>query len=120
MPHVWSSPATIDRSLRAMTEMLTVSLTPSLVAITLTRSEEHTSELQSQSNLVCRLLLEITRLNFMSNTQLVYSDQCNNDLYAYLSWLYETVLLLHNLLAADGSLYVHLDWRVTHYAIVLL
>src|SRR2546430_6819023 len=27
-------------------------------AQTLTRSEEHTSELQSQSNLVCRLLLE--------------------------------------------------------------
>src|SRR2546430_12634236 len=27
-------------------------------AIHLTRSEEHTSELQSQSNLVCRLLLE--------------------------------------------------------------
>src|SRR5256886_13235267 len=26
--------------------------------LTLTRSEEHTSELQSQSNLVCRLLLE--------------------------------------------------------------
>src|SRR2546427_1000410 len=27
-------------------------------AITVARSEEHTSELQSQSNLVCRLLLE--------------------------------------------------------------
>src|SRR2546427_10977275 len=27
-------------------------------AIAITRSEEHTSELQSQSNLVCRLLLE--------------------------------------------------------------
>src|SRR5688572_31138288 len=27
------------------------------------RSEEHTSELQSQSNLVCRLLLEIKKLN---------------------------------------------------------
>src|SRR5688572_31321483 len=27
----------------------------------LARSEEHTSELQSQSNLVCRLLLEITK-----------------------------------------------------------
>src|SRR5256886_3438982 len=26
--------------------------------VTITRSEEHTSELQSQSNLVCRLLLE--------------------------------------------------------------
>src|SRR2546427_6009658 len=31
-------------------------LAPSL--ITMSRSEEHTSELQSQSNLVCRLLLE--------------------------------------------------------------
>src|SRR2546430_4084723 len=28
------------------------------LATTITRSEEHTSELQSQSNLVCRLLLE--------------------------------------------------------------
>src|SRR2546430_12440850 len=30
---------------------------------TLTRSEEHTSELQSQSNLVCRLLLEKKKKN---------------------------------------------------------
>src|SRR5256886_12440415 len=30
----------------------------SLMALTIARSEEHTSELQSQSNLVCRLLLE--------------------------------------------------------------
>src|SRR5688572_31708938 len=33
-------------------------VTSGLLAITLQRSEEHTSELQSQSNLVCRLLLE--------------------------------------------------------------
>src|SRR2546427_1319879 len=31
---------------------------PSVTCVTHTRSEEHTSELQSQSNLVCRLLLE--------------------------------------------------------------
>src|SRR2546430_5479418 len=30
---------------------------------TVTRSEEHTSELQSQSNLVCRLLLEKKKIN---------------------------------------------------------
>src|SRR2546427_8596720 len=30
---------------------------------TLARSEEHTSELQSQSNLVCRLLLEKKKIN---------------------------------------------------------
>src|SRR2546430_7057011 len=35
---------------------ISVPLTPSLT--TRNRSEEHTSELQSQSNLVCRLLLE--------------------------------------------------------------
>lgn len=62
----------------------------------------------------------MTGRNFMSNTQLAYSDQWNNDLDAYLSWLYEALLLLHKLLAVDGSLYVHLDWRATHYARVLL
>src|SRR2546430_13061996 len=33
---------------------------------TLSRSEEHTSELQSQSNLVCRLLLEKKKQNVTS------------------------------------------------------
>src|SRR2546430_7768799 len=32
------------------------------------RSEEHTSELQSQSNLVCRLLLEKKKKNEINNT----------------------------------------------------
>src|SRR5256886_5097693 len=35
------------------------------------RSEEHTSELQSQSNLVCRLLLEKKKVNHMSTLILV-------------------------------------------------
>src|SRR2546430_916077 len=39
--------------------------------LTVVRSEEHTSELQSQSNLVCRLLLEKkklkTKLSLLSN-----------------------------------------------------
>src|SRR5438270_4154109 len=38
------------------------------------RSEEHTSELQSQSNLVCRLLLEKKKLkNFEVPGELVYA-----------------------------------------------
>src|SRR2546430_12724031 len=32
-----------------------------------TRSEEHTSELQSQSNLVCRLLLEKKKTNYYTH-----------------------------------------------------
>src|SRR2546427_6725828 len=37
------------------------------------RSEEHTSELQSQSNLVCRLLLEKKKKNI--NTQIITTQQ---------------------------------------------
>src|SRR2546430_7700746 len=40
----------------------------------LTRSEEHTSELQSQSNLVCRLLLEKKKIAKIH--QIVYYTQC--------------------------------------------
>src|SRR2546430_3012981 len=35
------------------------------------RSEEHTSELQSQSNLVCRLLLEKKKYQYESNVSLL-------------------------------------------------
>src|SRR2546430_8549677 len=53
------------------------------------RSEEHTSELQSQSNLVCRLLLEkkkknliVSKLNSRGRTclpsLLLCTDQCNS------------------------------------------
>src|SRR2546430_11638836 len=37
------------------------------------RSEEHTSELQSQSNLVCRLLLEKKKKRHQSHTCIDYS-----------------------------------------------
>src|SRR2546427_3173890 len=36
------------------------------------RSEEHTSELQSQSNLVCRLLLEKKKSRFLGRPDLLY------------------------------------------------
>src|SRR2546430_8333829 len=38
------------------------------------RSEEHTSELQSQSNLVCRLLLEKKKRNFINLTFVYHFD----------------------------------------------
>src|SRR5688572_32772013 len=37
------------------------------------RSEEHTSELQSQSNLVCRLLLEKKKKQKLTNNTITYS-----------------------------------------------
>src|SRR2546430_4516306 len=38
------------------------------------RSEEHTSELQSQSNLVCRLLLEKKKQTALSSIQLIQAS----------------------------------------------
>lgn len=49
-----------------------------------------------------------------------FSDTWRNDLDQYLQWLYETLRLLHALLTDTGSLYVHLDWRIAHYARIML
>src|SRR2546430_7779459 len=50
--------AKIRGSLRRLKQQLPRGRALSELRITAERSEEHTSELQSQSNLVCRLLLE--------------------------------------------------------------
>src|SRR2546430_12581261 len=47
---------------------LTLSRSSSARSMNNERSEEHTSELQSQSNLVCRLLLEKKKLHQSSDT----------------------------------------------------
>ena len=38
----------------------------------------------------------------------------------YLEHLYPRLVLMHRLLADDGSLYLHLDWRAVHHARLLL
>ncbi len=62
----------------------------------------------------------MTGRDFMSGSALAYSDRWQGDLEAYIPWLATTLRLLHALLAEDGCLYVHLDWRVAHYARILL
>jgi adenine-specific DNA-methyltransferase len=51
--------------------------------------------------------------------QKAYRDTWGRGLDSYLQWLYETAVLLHELLAEDGSVYVHLDEHVVHYAKVV-
>ncbi len=43
-----------------------------------------------------------------------------DDLDAYLDFLYQRLLLMHRLLAPDGTLYLHLDWHASAYARLLL
>src|SRR2546430_3716500 len=52
------------------------------------RSEEHTSELQSQSNLVCRLLLEKKKYNLkwvenQGRTQIYQCNDAKNTIYTH-------------------------------------
>ncbi len=47
--------------------------------------------------------------------QKAYRDTWGRGLDSYLQWFYETAILLRELLTEDGSLFVHLDWHVSHY-----
>ena len=48
-----------------------------------------------------------------------YNDSWTS-IEAYLSMLYPRLIRMHDLLSADGTLYLHLDWRAVHFAKVLL
>ncbi len=52
--------------------------------------------------------------------QKAYRDTWGKGLDSYLQWFYETALLLKELLANDGSIYVHLDWHAGHYVKAVL
>ena len=51
---------------------------------------------------------------------LAYSDQWERGLNSFLSMIHERLLLMRDLLAEDGSLYLHCDWRLApHMRLVL-
>lgn len=50
--------------------------------------------------------------------QIQYTDIWAND--NYLQFMYERLLLLKELLAEDGVIYVHMDWRRAHYIKIIL
>jgi len=52
--------------------------------------------------------------------QKAYRDTWGRGLDSYLQWFYDTVALLRELLREEGSVYVHLDYRVAHYAKLVL
>jgi adenine-specific DNA-methyltransferase len=48
--------------------------------------------------------------------QKAYRDTWASGLDSYLQWFYECVTRLRELLSETGSIYIHLDWHVVHYA----
>lgn len=45
--------------------------------------------------------------------EIAYRDTWGKGISSYLTMMYERLKLMHNLLAEDGSIYVHIDWRVS-------
>src|SRR2546430_12679663 len=62
-PHHGPVPRVRRRELRVFLMITPAAAVEKAAVLTEARSEEHTSELQSQSNLVCRLLLEKKKNN---------------------------------------------------------
>lgn len=52
--------------------------------------------------------------------EIAYRDTWGKGISSYLSMMYERLKLMHKLLAEDGSIYVHADWRVIDYLRLIL
>jgi len=49
-----------------------------------------------------------------------YKDTWSGGIASYLKYMYERLVLMKELLAENGSIYVHLDWHVGHYIKVMM
>lgn len=49
-----------------------------------------------------------------------YKDTWSGGIASYLKYMYERLVLMRELLAENGSIYVHLDWHVGHYVKVIM
>src|SRR5438270_10074760 len=69
----WGRQVLVAAEASCVTSVASIHLRTRRASATRVRSEEHTSELQSQSNLVCRLLLEKKKNNNPNVTRLRYT-----------------------------------------------
>ncbi len=52
--------------------------------------------------------------------EIAYRDTWGKGADSFISMIYERLVLMRDLLADDGSIYVHCDWRVTAYVRIIL
>jgi len=52
--------------------------------------------------------------------EIAYRDTWGRGISSYLSMMYERLKLMHQLLAEDGSIYVHCDWRLIPYIRIIM
>ncbi len=52
--------------------------------------------------------------------ELAYRDTWGNGLDSFLQMMYDRLVLMKDLLSEKGSIFVHLDWHVSHYVKIIL
>lgn len=52
--------------------------------------------------------------------EIAYRDTWGKGADSFISMIYERLVIMHNLLAEDGSIYVHCDWRLSGYIRLVL
>ncbi len=52
--------------------------------------------------------------------EIAYRDTWGKGVSSYLSMIYERLKLMYELLAEDGSIYIHSDWRLSNYIKIIL
>jgi len=68
--------------------------------------------------------IEIGEVNFTKKPSIIeeiaYRDTWGKGADSFIAMIYERLKLMHGLLADDGSIYVHCDWRVNSYMRLVL
>lgn len=62
----------------------------------------------------------VESLDESSHTVHAFEDRWGNHIDDYLNMLYQRLLLMHQILDRNGSIFVHVDWHVSHYVRLLL
>lgn len=52
--------------------------------------------------------------------EIAFRDTWGNGIDSFIAMIYERINLMHDLLAEDGGIYVHCDWRVSNYIRLVL
>ena len=47
--------------------------------------------------------------------EIAYRDTWGKGMSSYLTMMYERLKLMHNLMSSDGTIYIHVDWRVSYF-----
>ncbi|MFX0140061.1 MAG: site-specific DNA-methyltransferase [Candidatus Hodarchaeota archaeon] len=58
--------------------------------------------------------------NGKSIDNLAYRDKWEEGLDSYLNFLYERLIIMKKLLTNTGSIYIHLDWHISHYVKLIM